>query len=501
VPKRRDPYTVWLGVPEGPRPPNHYDLLGLRRFEPEPPVIADAADERTAKVRKFLGGEHDRVARAMLARLAAARDCLLDPASRAEYERRLRESLSRKAQQGTRADDRAAQPATDDLLPPLASESTPPVAAAIPQPPSTSPPIAAPVLPGGSMPAGVPVVETGSVETSSTAAKLKRQRMRRRRRSRQLMAAFVVTSLMLVGLAVWVVDQAGVFRSPGEAPSPDTPPRLAAAGDEPPMASDTTPREESANGLRPPSSESAVSNETGPAMSQTMEPAPTSFDTPAAPTELMPPPPSNTNTPPAPSESPPPPSSSPSPPETPAAPPPVVVEADERELRDVRRSLAASWAALVDRDVPRAEEQLDLALLEAVADETIVVVARRRRLFDEYRRFWDAVAEAQSSLKAGAEVATSSETYEVIEASSEEVTVRSRGRTRNYNQKSYPVDLAVALAERALGADSNEAKLAIGAFHATRGDAAGIDAARRLWQEAAGDEVDDLLADLDEIVP
>jgi len=186
-------------------------------------------------------------------------------------------------------------------------------------------------------------------------------------------------------------------------------------------------------------------------------------------------------------------------PATTSVPTPVVVEADERELRDVRRSLAASWAAMADRDVARAEEQLDLALLEAVADETIAAVEHRRRLFEAYRSFWDAVAEAQSSLEPGAELTTPAETYVVGEVTSDGITARVRGRSREFTRKSLPVDLAVALAERTLGADSNEAKLAIGAFHATRGDAAGIDAARRLWGEASGAEAGDLLSELDEI--
>ena len=27
-----DPYTLYLGLPPGPRPPNHYDLLQLESF-------------------------------------------------------------------------------------------------------------------------------------------------------------------------------------------------------------------------------------------------------------------------------------------------------------------------------------------------------------------------------------------------------------------------------------------------------------------------------------
>jgi hypothetical protein len=39
-----DPYYRWLGIPPSAQPPNHYCLLGLVDFEPDPDVIASAAD-------------------------------------------------------------------------------------------------------------------------------------------------------------------------------------------------------------------------------------------------------------------------------------------------------------------------------------------------------------------------------------------------------------------------------------------------------------------------
>jgi hypothetical protein len=44
-----DPYYKWLGIPPKDQPANHYRLLGVSLFEPDPEVIASAADSRMAR--------------------------------------------------------------------------------------------------------------------------------------------------------------------------------------------------------------------------------------------------------------------------------------------------------------------------------------------------------------------------------------------------------------------------------------------------------------------
>ena len=39
-----DPYYKWLGIPIEEQPVNHYRLLGIKMFEADPDVIAEAAD-------------------------------------------------------------------------------------------------------------------------------------------------------------------------------------------------------------------------------------------------------------------------------------------------------------------------------------------------------------------------------------------------------------------------------------------------------------------------
>jgi len=85
-----DPYHRWLGIPPSQQPPSHYRLLGLESFEDDPEVILDAAHRQMAHVRTYQLGEQAALSQAVLNQLAAAKACLLDSGTKAEYDDRLR---------------------------------------------------------------------------------------------------------------------------------------------------------------------------------------------------------------------------------------------------------------------------------------------------------------------------------------------------------------------------------------------------------------------------
>jgi len=93
-----DPYHEWLGIPRhkrpANRPPNHYYLLGLDLFEPNPKAISNAADQRIAYLRALQTSRHQAEAERLLGEVAAARICLLDPEKKADYDRQLRAELA-----------------------------------------------------------------------------------------------------------------------------------------------------------------------------------------------------------------------------------------------------------------------------------------------------------------------------------------------------------------------------------------------------------------------
>jgi len=87
-----DPYHRWLGIRPEEQPADHYRLLALARFEDDPEVIRDAAEQRIRHVRSYQSGQYSQLSQKILNELAAARACLLDVGSKAEYDRKLRQS-------------------------------------------------------------------------------------------------------------------------------------------------------------------------------------------------------------------------------------------------------------------------------------------------------------------------------------------------------------------------------------------------------------------------
>lgn len=135
-----DPYDQWLGISPGERPCDHYRLLGIPRFEPEPGRIIAAADSRMALVRSYQVGPRGRYTQRLLNELSAAKVCLTSPEAKKAYDETLRT-----------ADQRLAT--TTAMLPgPVPHESPRPESAppgplvAGPLPPPVAPPVLPPPL-------------------------------------------------------------------------------------------------------------------------------------------------------------------------------------------------------------------------------------------------------------------------------------------------------------------------------------------------------------------
>lgn len=86
MPESFDPYRKWLGIPEGSRPPTHYQLLAIAPGEKDPDVINAAVVQRSAYVRNFQTGKFADDATRVLNEIAAAKACLLDSRKRAAYD-------------------------------------------------------------------------------------------------------------------------------------------------------------------------------------------------------------------------------------------------------------------------------------------------------------------------------------------------------------------------------------------------------------------------------
>jgi serine/threonine protein kinase len=85
-----DAYHKWLGIPPEEQPPHVYRLLGVKAFENDLDVIANAADARMAHLRSFVQGPQGPIAENLLNQIAAARLALLDPQKKPLYDQALK---------------------------------------------------------------------------------------------------------------------------------------------------------------------------------------------------------------------------------------------------------------------------------------------------------------------------------------------------------------------------------------------------------------------------
>ncbi len=88
-----DPYLQWLDIPTDERPPDHYQLLGLKRFEDDRDVVEAAAEQQIGLLFAFRTGEHAALCQQLLDEVNAAKECLLNENRKTGYDRGLRRRL------------------------------------------------------------------------------------------------------------------------------------------------------------------------------------------------------------------------------------------------------------------------------------------------------------------------------------------------------------------------------------------------------------------------
>ena len=101
-----DVYKDWLGIPEGPRPPDHYQLLRLVQFEDSIEKIRANYKKLNAHVRKYATGQYSTESQALLNELAKAMLCLTDLERKREYDQ----------SQGREVEEEAGGPRTMDQI-------------------------------------------------------------------------------------------------------------------------------------------------------------------------------------------------------------------------------------------------------------------------------------------------------------------------------------------------------------------------------------------------
>ncbi len=122
-----DPYSQWLGLPEGPRPPHLYALLGLAPFSNDVEAVLESSRRQMACIKPYEDHPEPiarRKVQEIMNQIGMARAVLRDAAKKAEYDRRLRDHLQR---EGLLPEDapEAAQPAAQPAAQTRAAEAGP----------------------------------------------------------------------------------------------------------------------------------------------------------------------------------------------------------------------------------------------------------------------------------------------------------------------------------------------------------------------------------------
>ncbi|MBX3443401.1 MAG: general secretion pathway protein GspE [Planctomyces sp.] len=84
-----DFYKEWLGIPEGVRPPDHYELLRCKKFEDDLDKIRGHYKKLNGHVRKYATGQYSIQSQDMLNELAKAMLCLTDIERKRDYDETL----------------------------------------------------------------------------------------------------------------------------------------------------------------------------------------------------------------------------------------------------------------------------------------------------------------------------------------------------------------------------------------------------------------------------
>jgi hypothetical protein len=530
-----NPYVEWLGIAGARKRPNHYALLGLRKFESDVATIKAAAKLRILSMQKTAAGDREALRAQLLHELAEAARTLTDPLQKQRYDDRLRQQAGLpKPEQSSASNQRSAQapqpPRGSNLLPPTASSGAKPAAlypstaAVDPMTPVTAPvnePLAsdfegedeemlpravraataatahqptnaaAPATPAAVQSAvplardsGAPANVSADLAKARTAA---RQLALRRRRAQQWTVGGLLILMLLVATGLGIGYASGLIRigssaentiassQDGES-SPDVSP--ADNGDAQEVKTADAGQVRTHESPRPTEQvDGSGSKDLAESKAQEKSKRPARRKTKQPPRErVLAVRPAD------------------DPPETTEEPP-----LDPEQVTKFRGVLTAARTALGERQMDAANWHITEAESLAASAQQKRHVSSLKALQTHVEAFWKAVGEGMKGLEDAGELQVGSTIVSVVEANENRLIIRVNGQNRRYDANQLPAGLAAAIAKKWFD-DRPDNKLALGAFYFVdpRTDIAD---AKRLWDEAAaeGVNVNGLLALIDAV--
>ena len=496
MPEKFDPYSVWLSIPAGRRPPDNYQLLGLAPLESDLFRIVTSADRQISRVLPHLTGEHGKAARSLLEELLTAKGYLITPAAKTLYDGEFRKRLAKSDSPEdaalldmlakappAKSSPVSALPVKSPPTPPppeVASEAPPVVAP--PKPPVTNEgiPRAAPISgnTGVMMATAVPrfaeshlndepltdpepvsdiEATLDSTENNEAPRFVPRRLPRNNRRAGGWLGPAIAffLAVAVVGLAAGVAWQRG-FRlqvvsadsSHGNAPN------------------DASVRDHAgAHATLPTQTGGMESPSVSPVLRTSSE---RQVDSSSSAASVFQESPGVEN--PTPPQAEPPPDKSPSA-DVKSAKPALATNDSKRPLSSdaetaakLKSTLALAREALAARDIAAADKHLRAADAQATSPELMARVEAARLVRDYVDGFWNAVRESTKTLKGGEEFTVRDKVIAIVDANPNRIVLRAAGQNREYKLNDLPPHMATALAERWLDPSDANSKVFVGAF-------------------------------------
>jgi len=446
-----DPYREWLGLCVGPRPPDHYTLLEIDRFEDDPAVISRAADVQMAKIRKVRPGARLRDWGRLLDQIGAVKVCLSDPASKAAYDASLPSGPAAAAARPPGSSSPNAASAKQIAMDPKAPKPADPMAP--PPPPSPSAPSSATPSPSDSQPAA-----TG-----------------RRRRLLSFGAGAVVLAI-LAGAIFALSDrkrgseplpvvhlsespQVGSQRVASQSERPQVEPKPPPAEPKPrPIPRPERVSEKGATGSLPASAGREIGGKDTGGQAARGTPGVTNRPFQTRP-EWQPVPPRPR--------------------------PPV----DGANSAAFDRAVGDARAAMSRRDLAAAEADLQTAERNAQTAADNAQLARLKTMLHNLREFWSGIRAGVAGLEPADELPVKNTRIAVVEASRRHMVYRYAGRNYEFLVEDLPAPIVLAVADDWFDKRQPSTQVLLGTFLAVdpKGDPR---QARKLWQQATRQGID-----------
>ena len=163
----------------------------------------------------------------------------------------------------------------------------------------------------------------------------------------------------------------------------------------------------------------------------------------------------------------------------------------EQELRQLSQALDTVIPALARQQFRRANNALRAAKEIARHPNHLRLVDGLSELIHYMQEYWAGMDDAWDDLKAGHELVVGTTRVNIVEITSERLTLRVAGMNRRYSRGEIPAGLQHEIIDRWLDDDAASSHLIRGAYHATKPDP-DFEKAREAWQEAKlrGAEID-----------